>query len=292
MNIMKKICIVYNRGKDPKGVKTRELIDALESAGISYLVAPLPADRNQYLYVDPSCVDEDCECVISLGGDGTLIGVARDLLDKHIPLIGINIGDLGYLTEIDSQGISEAVKRLAEDDYYLEDRMMICGSIYHSDGTVTDNVAFNDVVVGRADRFQITTINLYVNGNLLNTYNADGLIISTPTGSTAYNLAAGGPVIEPTASLFAVTPICSHNLGVRSIVLSGDDVLEIAAPMQIKHKRVHVSISFDGKATYTLEPDDRIRIVSSESRVPLVKLSKASFLETLRRKMQPKEGIL
>ena len=139
----------------------------------------------------------DVDCAVVIGGDGTLILAARELLQREVPILGVNMGTLGYLTEVEVQNLFPALDQLLEGSYTVENRMMLSGTVKD----FRTDVAFNDIVVTRSENLHIVRLNLYVNGVYLTSYQADGLIISTPTGSTAYNLSAGGPIVEPTASL-------------------------------------------------------------------------------------------
>ena len=225
---------------------------------------------------------EGTECVLVLGGDGTLIRAARDMHHYDVPLLGINMGTLGYLTEVELQNVEDALSRLCEGDIQVERRMMLAGTI----NDVREEVAFNDVVITRFGVLRVIHFKLYVNGELLNSYHADGMIVSTPTGSTAYNLSAGGPIVEPTASMIVVTPICSHALNTSSIVLSADDEIMIEIMPDREGNEQTVGVSFDGECNLELKTGDRVVIRKSQSETELLKLSDISFLERMRRKMK------
>ena len=211
-----------------------------------------------------------------------MIEVARALHGRDIPILGINMGTLGYLAEVEVNHIDEALKRLLSGEYAIEDRMMLEGSL----GGAVRDVALNDIVVARNGDLRLIHFKLYVNGELLNSYEADGMIISTPTGSTAYNLSAGGPIVEPTAAMIVITPICSHALNTSSIVLSAEDELIIEIGKG-KHGRLEEAcIAFDGADTLTMTEGDTVTIRRAASAAKIVKLSRVSFLETLRRKMK------
>ncbi len=227
-------------------------------------------------------IPEDISCAIVIGGDGSLIEVARVLKGRDVPILGINMGTLGYLTEVEVSNIEESLQQVLDGNYIVEKRMMLDGNF---GGDRTD-VALNDIVVARKDSVRMIRIKIYVNGEFLNSYEADGIIISTPTGSTAYNLAAGGPIVEPTASLIVITPICSHALNASSIVLSGDDdiVMEIGEGKYGTHDSAYVA--FDGADTFAVESGDRVYIKKSHAETKILKLCRDSFLETLRRKMK------
>lgn len=268
---MKKFYIITNLLKDTTMEMTRRIKKYIEEHGGECVVAT--PDR---------ILPEGTECVLVLGGDGTLIRAARDMHNYDVPILGINMGTLGYLTEVELQNVEEALDRLFEGDTQVERRMMLVGTINDD----REEVAFNDVVITRFGVLRVIHFKLYVNGELLNSYHADGIIISTPTGSTAYNLSAGGPIVEPTASMIVVTPICSHALNTSSIVLSADDEIMIEIMSDREGNEQTVGVSFDGECNLELKTDDRIVIRKSQSETELLKLSNISFLERMRRKMK------
>ena len=217
-----------------------------------------------------------------LGGDGTLIRAARELEGYNIPLLGINLGTLGYLTEVELRDFKSALDRLFDTKPEIEERMMMHGSV---EGRLND-VAMNDIVVTREGWLLVIHFTISVNGELLNTYQADGVIISTPTGTTGYNLSAGGPIVEPTASMFVITPICSHALNTSSIVLSAEDIIEVEISEGRYGKIEHATVTFDGASTVPLVTGDKITIEKSGETTKLIKLSKESFMKTMRKKMK------
>lgn len=199
-----------------------------------------------------------------------------------MPLLGINLGTLGYLTDVELKEFRPALDRLFRDDFDIEERMMIEGTT--ADGRM--DLAVNDIVLAREGKIRIVQFNLYVNGTLLNTYLADGVIISTPTGSTGYNLSAGGPVVEPTASLIVITPICSHALNTSSVVLSSDDIIEVEICEGRYGRTEQVAVCYDGAEQTTLVTGERVSIRRARETARLVKLSRESFMKTMRRKMK------
>lgn len=235
------------------------------------------------------CVDKaspDVDCIIVLGGDGTLLRAAGDHLDNCIPLIGVNLGTLGYLAEVDKERIDEALDSLIEDRYEIESRMMITGTTMIGKESTKPITALNDIVINRKGSLHVIFFKIFVNGQLLDTYNADGLIVATPTGSTAYNLSAGGPIVEPRARLIVMTPVCSHNLvNNRSIILSEDDVIDIVIGDHKEDENLDVEVTFDGRSSMTLGQGDSVRIGRADKVTKIVKLSKVSFLEILHKKM-------
>lgn len=267
---MNKFYVITNKEKDCSLQTTYRIKHYIELKGKACILS------------DEKDVSSDIDCVLVVGGDGTLIRAARELHTMGIPLLGVNMGTLGYLTEAEVQDIENVIDLLINDQVQVEERMMLRGVLNDE----KENVALNDIVLSRLGPLRVVTFSLYVNGELINTYRADGVIISTPTGSTAYNLSAGGPIVEPTASMIVITPICSHALNTSSIVLSADDEIMIEIGQGRNGQQEEVGISYDGENHIELHTGDRIVIKKARQTTKLLKLSNVSFLETLRRKMK------
>lgn len=274
---MDKFYIVMNTSKDQDFAVSNDLKHYIESHGRECVLSQKDADGQ----ILPGTVPGDAEIAVVLGGDGTMIQTARELSDYDLPLLGINMGTLGYLTEFERHHAKEALDYLFDHQPVIEKRMMLHGTI--SDNT--KSLALNDVVISREGNLRVIRFNIYVNGLLLNSYQADGVIISTPTGSTGYNLSAGGPIVEPTASLIVLTPICSHALNTSSIVLSADDIIEIEIA-EGRYGKESAAVSFDGGALHHLTTGDRVTVRQADETTSFVKISEESFLKTLRRKMK------
>ena len=281
---MKKFYVITNEAKDPEWETTRRIRNCLMKRNKICLT---PEDTE-------TCEDgsrkipADVDCIIVLGGDGTLLRAARNLVNLQVPLLGINLGTLGYLTEGDRNSIPDIMERISADEYFIEERMMLYGRVLSPSGAVLgENVALNDLTVNRQRMLRVFDFKLYVNGKFLYMYKADGIVISTPTGSTAYNLSCGGPIVEPTAKLFLVTPIAPHSLNNRSLILSSTDAieLEILGSEKDLASEVEYVTFFDGDAAIPMEPGCRIEISRAPQVTRIVKLSSQSFLETLRIKM-------
>lgn len=239
-------------------------------------------DWKGFRYTDPAAVPENTDCVITLGGDGTLIQAARDLAGLDIPLLGINLGTLGYLTQGSGKEIPEILDALLEDHFTLERRLMLNGRMEGKGGTVFRDIALNEIVVTRKDSMKVTKLSISVNGRFFSSYTANGVILSTPTGSTAYNLSAGGPIAAPNCRVMILTPICSHTLNMRSILLNADDTVCIEILDGGENEQAAV---FDGDLAVDMSPGDVIRISSSRVETTMVKLSELLFLDNLREKM-------
>ena len=275
---MKKFYIVANPDKE----NTKNMQAAIEKylkahgAGVS-LGKSVSGHGNPY--TDPEEVPADTECVITLGGDGTLIQAARDLAGRNLPMIGINLGGLGYLTQIGREGdVKELLDALLEDCYELQERMMLKGCVYRNARPVKESIALNDIVLTRDGDPRVLKLKLYVDGQFLNEFSADGMIVATPTGSTAYNLSAGGPIAQP----MILTPICPHTLTSRTIVFGADSRIRIEIPATNRGSQV---AAFDGDTLVRLENGDYIEITKAETVTRVVKLDHRSFLDILKMKM-------
>ncbi len=247
------------------------------------------AERVRLRLMDLGCCPERelsalTEAVLVFGGDGTLLSWVRKLGDRQLPFLGFNVGTLGYLAEVDPDHTEEALTILTSEDVNCERRMMLSGQVVRGGQTLCDDVALNDIVIGGHD-LSVLHFRVYVDGEYLTTYQADGMVVSTPTGSTAYNLSAGGPVVDPTASLILLTPVAPHTLICRSIVLDADSVIELEIIDHPNRQGVEGCISFDGEGGVTLRTGDWVRILRSGRTTDIIRLNKVSFLETLRRKM-------
>lgn len=270
--------IITNKLKDRDYKITNEIRTYIEEHGKKCILS----EKDSEGHIIPGTVPEDAQCGLVLGGDGTLIRAVRDLGNCNMPLLGINLGTLGYLTEVELKDFRQALDQLFAGDPDVEDRMMIEGVF----GRGRRDLAVNDIVLTREGKVRIVQFNLYVNGTLLNTYLADGVIISTPTGSTGYNLSAGGPVVEPTARIIVITPICSHALNTSSVVLSADDMIEVEVCEGRYGRQEQVSLCFDGAEQTTLVTGERVCIRRAPETARLIKLSRESFMKTMRKKMK------
>jgi NAD+ kinase len=231
-------------------------------------------------------ISKDTECVIVLGGDGTLIRAASGLVESGLPLIGVNLGTLGYLCELEENNVFPAIEQLMADNYLMEERMMLTGHRMSQQENIPVRTALNDIVIHRTGALSVVNLLVYVNGEYLNNFRADGIIISTPTGSTGYNMSAGGPIVDPKAQMILLTPINAHNLNSRSIVISAEDEVMVEIGRRRSQKDETVEVSFDGDNAVKLEVGDRFVISRAENTARICKLNRKSFLENLGKKMQ------
>ena len=279
---MKKFYIVANPDKENTKNMQTAVEEYLTTRGAK-VSAGKSASGHGNPYTDPEDVPGDMECVITLGGDGTLIQAARDLAGRDLPLIGINLGGLGYLTQIGREGdVKELLDALLEDSYQIQERMMLKGCVYRDGRPVKDSIALNDIVLTRDGDPRVLKLKLYVDGQFLNEFSADGMIVATPTGSTAYNLSAGGPIAQPDGQLMILTPICPHTLTSRTIVFGAGSRIRIEIPATNRGSQV---AAFDGDTLVRLENGDYIEITKAETVTRVVKLDHRSFLDILKMKM-------
>ena len=279
---MKHFYVIVNEDKLDAVDMKLDIVEYLESRG-----ATCKASRGEFSKGCPfTCVEDvppETECVITLGGDGTLIRAARDLAGSGLPIIGINMGTLGYLTQMGRDGDpKELLDALLEDRYEIHERMMLRGRVFHNDECIAEDIALNDIVLTREGELRVLKFELYVDGQFLTEYSADGMIVSTPTGSTAYNLSAGGPIAQPDGEMIILTPVCPHTLTSRTIVLGPNCKVRIRIPMKSRGYRM---VSFDGDTQVSLDRGDYYEIEKADMVTRVVKLDSKSFLDILKHKM-------
>lgn len=284
---MDRFYIITNSDKDKKLEITEKIADYLKTYHKNCEVQQ--AERKHegsFHYTDPDKVPDDTQCIIVLGGDGTLLQAARDVVHKEIPLLGINLGNLGFLAEVNQTSLYSALDQLMADDYEVEERMMLEGRVYRGRKLIGQDIALNDIVIGRDGHLRVVRFKNYVNDVYLNSYNADGIIISTPTGSTGYSLSAGGPIVSPNAAMTIMTPIAPHTLNTRSIIFPAQDVITVEIGKG-RHCDCEKGIaSFDGDTFIPMVTGDCIQVRQADVKTKILKLNHLSFVEVLRRKMR------
>ena len=290
---MDRFYIIPNSAKDPELAFSGMIIKYLEQRGARCHVQPITEKmEGPYHYTDPDGIPEDTQCIIVLGGDGTLLQAARDIQAAHdkkrsqIPLLGVNLGNLGFLAEVDRQSVYQALDKLTEDVYEVEERMMLSGTVYRGDRVIGKDIALNDIVIAREGPLRVVRFKNFVNDEYLNSYNADGIIISTPTGSTGYSLSVGGPIVSPSGEMTIMTPIAPHTLNSRSIVFPAEDVITVEMG-EGRHQDCEKGLaSFDGDSEIPMITGDKIVIRKAEVKTRILKLNHLSFVEVLRQKMR------
>ena len=284
---MDKFYIITNSDKDKDFQITNEIVSYLKKNGKK--CQGQQAERKlegAYHYTNPELIPEGTQCILVLGGDGTLLQAARDVVYRKIPMLGINLGTLGFLAEVNRQSIHAALDKLIADDYEIEERMMLTGTVWHGDKIIGQDIALNDIVIGREGPLRVVRFKNYVNDVYLNSYNADGIIIATPTGSTGYSLSCGGPIVSPNAAMTLMTPIAPHTLNTRSIIFPEEDVITVELGEGRRQVQEQGLASFDGDKEITIVQGDRIVIQKASASVKILKLNHLSFVEVLRQKME------
>jgi NAD+ kinase len=276
--IVKKFCIITNPEKDQGFVLTEKIEEYLKSRGmLSYRA--VTADGTLYGFVDKSCIEENTDCVIVLGGDGTLLHAARDISEFNIPLLGVNLGTLGFLAEIRKDGIEEALDRVISGDYFIEDHMMLETRLNGN-----TEYALNDICITAKGYARLVTLDLCINGVSMQSYSGDGLLVSTPTGSTAYNLSAGGPVLSHDSRMMVITPVCPHSLGNRSLVLPEDDRITVTFRKR-RPADDEAAVTIDGVQAGYIKENETIEIKRSERTATLIRFEQEAFYKALRTKL-------
>ncbi len=279
----KTVAIVSKPGKDELRRLVPELLARLQDRGYEAVmdaetaayVGGRSVDRNRLAAHDPAFV-------IVLGGDGTLLAAARAVAQRDIPILGVNLGSLGFLTEVRLDELYATLDALEGDAAVRDPRSMLSCKLVRKGKTINEYAALNDVVITKSAIARMAEVEVAVNGMFVASYKADGVIVSTPTGSTAYSLAAGGPVLEPSVDAFVITPVSPHALTNRPLVVrdSAEISLSVSAPTEEAY------LTVDGQIGVPLQHGDKVICRKSEHRIRLLRASKRSFFEVLRAKLK------
>lgn len=228
-------------------------------------------------------VPKDTECILTVGGDGALIRASKRTFGSFVPLLGINKGHLGYLCDLDEESAFNAIDELISNHFEIEERMLIKG---RKSGQKEEGFALNDIVINSENTSQIITLTVYVNGMRLYSFNGDGIIFSTPTGSTAYNLSANGPIVDPKTELIVMTPINPHTLISRSIVLSQNDEFAVELNSRRTHTKESALVSFDGQSPIEILPNEKFYVKKADVKTKMLRLDNTNFLERIGNKLR------
>lgn len=282
--VMKTIGIITNKDKD-KDFKLTKLLMAIIARNGARANIPLDSAREIGLtgeYSDEQAVLNSSDVIICLGGDGTFLNVARRAYKSCVPMLGINLGSLGFLTEVDTNEIDKAVEDLIAGKYSIEERMMLEASVTRNGQRVWGEAALNDVIISRGALSRILHVKTYINDVFVDTFPGDGLIVASPTGSTAYSLSAGGPIVEPDAKLITVTPICPHILYSRSFITMSDRSVKAIIDENYLHSAM---VTIDGQEGYELHGGDIIEVKQGQYTVKMIKINSRNFFNILRSKI-------
>ena len=283
MTVLKKVILTPNPYRDKNFQTVRAAAEILKNAGIEVkLCLPFEVDRNYDLPKDLrfSRLDREigtAEMLICFGGDGTILHMAKTATRHGIPILGVNIGTMGFMAELESAELEE-LARLANDDYTIDERMMLDVSVYRDRSIIFHDICLNDVAITKGSVARIVNMAVKCDGVQAMECGGDGMIVSTPTGSTAYSLSAGGPIVEPDAHSILITPICSHDVASRCIVASDKRVITVELT---RNSRRNAYLSADGGKTLRMNMGDVATIKKSDLTTKLVRLKKRSFYDVV-----------
>lgn len=287
---MKEIALITNFNVFEKANAAIQVAETLVSFGATVLIGEMYKERlfrmrksrSEYRYLPTEELYSRAEMLIVLGGDGTLLDAARFAAPKGKPILGLNMGHLGYMTELELAELP-LLERLFSGEYEIDERAMLAVQVKAGGkGVRAESFALNDAVISNGSVARIVDLELYEGGDLVSSYRADGLIAATPTGSTAYSLSAGGPVLDPHLPCLCVTPVCPHSLTARPVLFRDDAVLEIK---NISQREKMLYLTLDGKASYEVYRGDTVRISKSRMTTRLIRLKKGGFYAKLQQKM-------
>lgn len=279
----KKIGLIAHTGKPGVGELTNTLAAEFEKANVSLLVetetAAIAHRKNSKTISE---LGREADLLVVLGGDGTLLNVVSRLGDQIKPIFGINVGSLGFLTCLNFSGYREAVECIVSGRIAYSERTLLEATVMKGGTKVATLTGLNDAVLSRGEISRLIRLTTRVNGETLTEFNADGLIIATPTGSTAYSLSAGGPILEPHSGVFVITPICPHVLTNRSLIVAESSVIEVA----VGEREHPVYLTVDGRDPVHIEAGSFVRITKAGRTLPLVVLPDVSFFSVLQQKLK------
>ncbi len=242
------------------------------------LAAPLKLSR-----LTKSEISEQADLIVVLGGDGTLLSIARHIKRSDLPILGVNLGGLGFLTAITLDELFKVMKEGLAGNFSLSPRMILKVSLYRRDKLISSHYVLNDVVINKGAMARIIDLKTIIDGNLVNTFKADGLIFSTPTGSTGYSLSAGGPIVYPTLNSITIAPICPHTLTNRPLIVPPEVMIETTLTSLDSDD---VFLTLDGQVGFSLQPLDKVTITRSDHDIKLVTSSSKTYFEVLRNKLK------
>jgi NAD+ kinase len=278
-----KVGILANPNKDRIDQIIQNLCESLERENLTPVLETATAKLIDACDgVEASELASTCDLVAVLGGDGTMLNAANQLGPADIPVAGINVGTLGFLTTCTDSELDVFAKAVANKDYTLIERMQLRATITAANGEKKSFRALNEVTLARGQTGRLVELDAWVDGELLNHYRADGLIVATTTGSTAYSLSAGGPLIAPKAEVFVITPICPHSLSNRSLVVSHNSLVELAPAKQAE---CPMFLTVDGRDVMAINQGDRVHVEQAGHALPLLRLEGRNFYSTLRQKL-------
>ncbi len=280
---MKKIGIVPNTLKPNWLPAARSIIEFLSRRGVEVVVEPEDAAKVVFPQkpAHPHGRLADADMVLSLGGDGTFLRVVRLIGERDVPIAGVNLGGLGFLAEFSHEDFIPCLSKILAGDYRIDERMTLRSCLVRQGNTIREERALNDVVISITGVSRLAILETSIDDEYLTTYESDGLIVATPTGSTAYSLSAGGPIVDPALAAIVITPICPHALSNRPILIPPHRTVRIR-PIEIPEGAM---ITVDGQTAFELLCGDEVTVAMSDKNVKLISTNEASYFEILRSKL-------
>lgn len=279
---MKRLGLITNLSRDAHGKNTRWVVEQANRLGMEIMVIP-----EVYKLIDKGTVVETkdlfmcSDIILSLGGDGTLLQSARQAALSGKPIMGINMGNLGFLTDVELSNAEAALLALKENRFSIEKRMMLNSTVVREKEEHASFIAFNDIGIMKALVSRIIHLKASVNQHEVNNYSGDGLLVAGPTGSTAYSLSAGGPIVNPSLECLLLTPVCPHSLNARTIITNSNDIIEI----EVMSKDRNITLTADGQAAMTLFAGDRVLVRKADMYVKLLRTQEQNFFKLLHEKI-------
>lgn len=284
---MQKIAVIPNEYRDPNLAETKRVAERIQSYGKTVLLERRLSEKTEgsFVYGTLEEVMTKADAAVVLGGDGTILKIAPCAARNDVPLIGINFGNLGFLSQAE-KGDDSIFEDLFSGKFTVRQTMMLSARVLKGGKQTADYLALNDVVISNQDYSRVVHLNLSIDGARANSYYADGTIIATPTGSTAYSLSAGGPIVQPDMDAMVITPICPHTLSTRAMVIAGGQNVEVSTSPPY---RVPAVMTVDGRKAQVLDEDEVVEITRSPYRTSLIQLPGSNFFEILRRKISDRQ---
>lgn len=279
---MKTIAVFPNINKKESAQVLSRIVEFLKDKPVRVIMSQNKADIFGYEeYGVEDIYSEDIDVGLSIGGDGTLLGICRKLYEKEVPACGVNIGHVGFLADIELSELEVKLESLLKGEYHTEERTVISGFVVSKGNQRFLGHAINDVVISKGGVARMLHLGMSISGCYISDYKADGIIVSTATGSTAYSLSAGGPIVNPSVEALLITPICPHTLDVRPMIVSDKDEVRI----HIAAVHQDIQLTFDGQESYQLLPGDEVIIRKGKNKARIIQFEDKNFYNTLKNKL-------
>ncbi len=283
---MRNLALKINWQKENALATAREIIAFLQSKKVNFYLDEEGAKKldKPDSYKPQSEWHEMVDIVLVLGGDGTILKVAREFAGKNLPILGINLGDVGFLATVETSELQLGLEKILAEDYLTLNRMMLSATVFRHGKKLAEYEALNDIVISKGPFSRIIELKTYINDDFLEKHPGDGVIISSPTGSTGYSLSAGGPIVNPSLNVIIITPICPHLLHHRSVIVNEKDIIKI----QVFTRHTEVVLTVDGQLGFALQNEDEVIVQNSPNKTRLVNFKENNFYKILHHKLKMK----